>query len=105
MSLHDLIMSLISDITDPAVRLDIAATINFLKEVYLAGAAPEEEILNDLREVCETVLAYKEPDLFGEELKRRAEELAKQMFRAIKIETMRLRMHRRLRPRFARPPR
>jgi len=99
MALEDLITSLISDIRDPAVRMDIAATITLLRDAYLAGTATEVEVRDSLVEVIETVLEVKEPLLSTEERRERAKELAEQYMRAIKLSTMRLRMMREYRAR------
>jgi len=101
MSLNDLVMSLIADISDPAVRMDIAATIYYLRDVYMTGRVREEEILESLQEVCETVIRMKRPDLTDEEVKAEAEKFAKQLMQAIKLETMRMRMIRVTRMRFS----
>jgi len=92
MALEDLILSLIADIRDPAVRMDIAATVMLMRDAYLAGTATEEDVRASLVEVIETVLEVKEPLLSKEEIRERAKDLVEQYLRAIKISTLRMRM-------------
>jgi len=97
MSLQALVLSLIDGITDPALRAEISSTIFFLAEVFESGKVSEKEIYNDLREIVSTVLDITQPDLFGEEKRKRVEELAKQLMTAIKARTLRTRLFRRRR--------
>jgi len=104
MSLQSLILSLISDIDDPAVRMDVASTIVFLKDLYLSGAMGAEQLKSELKEVALTVIDALHPELLPEEREKKAEEMASQMARAIKLETLRARAFSKHRPRFPFPP-
>lgn len=104
MSLQELVVSLMGDIKDPTVRMDIAGTIYYLRDVYLSGSVPAEEIKSALLEIADTILQMKKPWLTEKERQEEAKKLADQLFNAIKIETMRIRMMRALRRRMRRGP-
>lgn len=88
MVLEQKIMNLISGITDPAIRLEIARTIVFLFEVWTMGKVREEEIMRDLKDIAYTVITYKNPLLTEDEARRKAEDLAKDIFRVFRLESM-----------------
>jgi len=88
MSLNKRILSIVGDITDPAVRIEIAQTIRFLYEVWLTGRVSPEEILSSLREVAYTILTYKHPEMPEEEKKEKAKALAEDLFKAFRIESL-----------------
>jgi len=88
MPLNDKILSLISGIDDPSTRLEIARTINFLFDVWKTGNAPPEEIKNALNEIAYTIVSYKFPLLSEEERKKKAQEIAEDIFRAFKMESL-----------------
>lgn len=92
MSLHTLIMNLISGITDPSARIDISSTIMFLRDLYIDGRLSDEELRNELREVISTILDYTHPELIGEEKRARVENEVDMFVKAIKFETMRARI-------------
>ena len=96
MSLASLILSLLGDIQDPRVRSEIAATVYFLRDVYMHGRMGEEELYEELCGVISTVLDVTHPFLLPDEKKKKVDEMAKQMVRAIKIETVRARLMRKM---------
>ena len=102
MSFRDLVLSLVSDITDPAIRMDVSATLYYLRDVYLSGRVRENEILESIIEIVDTVLSVKMPGLSKEERLEKAREMAEELFKALKLETMRLRLMRSMR--FRIPP-
>lgn len=97
MSFRDLVLSLVADITDPAIRMDVSATLYYLRDVYLSGRAKEDEILESIIEVVDTVLSVKLRGLTKEERLKRVREIADDLFKALKLETMRLRLMRSMR--------
>jgi len=62
MSLQAKILSLLSGITDPALRMDIASTINFFSQLYESGEVDENRIRNELWEVCFNVIRSMHPE-------------------------------------------
>ncbi|MEM2196419.1 MAG: hypothetical protein QXH10_09270 [Ignisphaera sp.] len=92
MSLSMLIKNLIAPITDPATRIDIATTINYLFSVYLEGADSEDRIRAGLYEVCETVLRATHTDLTEAELKDAVEKIVNDFMKAFKLEALRHRV-------------
>ena len=99
MSLHNLIINLISGITDPRARSEIAATLRYLYEVYASGRAGVEEIRNDLFEVCSLILSLTRADLTEEEIRNEAWKYADELLRSFKLESLRRRMFLRYAPR------
>ena len=97
MSLFNKIMNLISGFTDPSIRIEIARTIRYLFEVWLSRRAPEEEIANSLLEVCTTIVELREPYLSPDEIREKAEECAKEIYKAFKTEAGGLVIRKRLR--------
>jgi len=97
MSFRDLVLSLVADITDPAIRMDVSATLYYLRDVYLSGRVKEDEILESIIEVVDTVLSVKLRGLTKEERLERVREIADELFKALKLETMRLRLMRSMR--------
>jgi|GEM_PF-2005974 len=97
MSFRDLVLSLVADITDPTIRMDVSATLYYLRDVYLSGRAKEDEILESIIEVVDTVLSVKLRGLTKEERLERVKEIADELFKALKLETMRLRLMRSMR--------
>jgi hypothetical protein len=82
------VRALISGIDDPKVRLDVAQTINFLAGVYSSGRINDNQLRDDLFEICSDVIAMSNPDLDAEEVRKRASVVAEELFRAIRIESV-----------------
>lgn len=97
MALRDKILSLISDIDDPSLRLEISRTITFLYEVWRSGSVSEEEILSSLYEVAYTIVSYKMPFLTEEDKRSKAREIAEDIMRSFRMESLFPRTFRRLR--------
>jgi len=91
-SLQAIVLSLISDIDDPAVRADVASTIYFLSDVYRSGALNDEGLRNELREVVNAVISATHPELLPEERQKKVEEFVNQLMRAIKLGALRARV-------------
>jgi len=98
MSVQAQILSLLGDIDDPRVRVDISATINYLKEVYMSGKISAETLEQELRDVVSTVLDITHPELLPDEKKKKVDNYVKQLVKAIKLETVRIRMMRKHTP-------
>lgn len=96
MSLQLKILNLISGITDPKIRIDVASTINFLYNVYVDGRAGEEEVLSDLHNICRDVLTYTYPLLGVDEIEAKSREMAEDFLREFKVEGLRQKIIRRL---------
>jgi len=88
MSLVQKINALTAGISDPRIKMEIAKTINFLFGVYCTGRVSEEEIRSDLIEICKTILIETNPDLLEEDIRKRANFLADELLRTMKIEGM-----------------
>jgi len=99
MSLHSLIMSLLSGILDPVTRVDIASTIHYIFDIYSSGNISDADAKNALFEICVDVLRATKPDLTDEEIKENAEQLSEQFIKAFRIEALRRRMLSRFRSR------
>lgn len=96
MSLQMKILSLISGIVDPKIRIDVASTINFLYNVYVDGRASEEEVLNDLYSICRDILTYTYPLLGVDEIEAKSREMAEEFLREFKVEGLRLKIIRKM---------
>lgn len=92
MSLQAKIMSLISGITDPGMRVDVASTINYLFNVYCAGHADENEVRGALYEICYDVISATHPELTEEEVRDKSEAMAEEFIRSFKLESATRRM-------------
>ena len=101
MPAHEKILSLLSGIDDPSIRLEVLRTVQYLYEVYASGQASEDEIRNDLIEVLLTVITAKHPELTQEEARKMAEEMANSIMIDFKMTTMTRRLMRMRRMRTA----
>ncbi len=88
MSYHQKLLSLLSGIDDPTIRMEVFRTVAFLYEVYTSGQASEDEIASDLFEVVYNVIAVKHPELTEEEAKKKAEQFVKEILQAFRLESM-----------------
>jgi len=102
-SLQAKILSLISGITDPTMRIDIASTVNYLFQVWTGGGASEEEIRGSLFEVCRDVISGTHPDLTEEEVRGIANDMTNDFMRIFKVEALTRRMMARFRGRAGLP--
>lgn len=90
MNVRNLIVSLISGIADPAVRFEIANTINFLFDVYCSGGN-EKEIASDLFDICYQIVTLTH-ELTEEEAREKAEHFRDQFMKAFRLEGVRRRV-------------
>jgi len=98
MSLQAIILSLLDGISDPLIRSDIASTIYFLRDMYISGRISNDELKAELTNIVNEILDATQPDLLPDEKKKKVDMLANQLFRAIKMETLRRRMYTKYRP-------
>jgi len=103
LSLQAKILSLVSGIADPTMRIDIASTVNYLFQIWMAGGAEEREIRSSLFEVCSDVIGGTHPELTEEEVRRIANDMTNEFMRLFKIEGITRRMMARFRPRAGLP--
>jgi len=103
LSVQAKIMNLLSGITDPTVRVDIASTVNYLFSVYSGGHANEDEIRDCLYEVCLDVISVTHPELIEEEVRKKSRTLVEEFIRAFRLESTRRRMLSRFRGRVGLP--
>lgn len=92
MSLPMKIMSLIKNVRDPSMRIDIASTINYLADLYSIGKISEEELLNDLIEICQAIIIETNKKITKEEAIKLAEKEANEILNLIKITRIRKRI-------------
>ena len=89
MSFHELVLKFLEGVRDAGTRADITATLTYLVELYRAGRLSDERLLQALKELCLDVLMEKFPLKDIEELRTMAEEWAEQLYRAIRLQTIR----------------
>jgi len=85
MSVQQVILNLISGISDPADRMEIARTINMIYQAFISGRANEDEVRRDLLDIVKTVLKYKDPFLPKEEIDKRANEIVNNLMLSFKL--------------------
>jgi len=81
LSVQAKILNLLSGITDPTVRMDIASTVNYLFSIYSGGHANEDEIRNSLYEVCLDVISVTHPELIEEEVRKKSRTMVEEFMR------------------------
>jgi hypothetical protein len=81
---------------DHRTRLDVAMTINFLVNLFARGRISEEKLREELIKILVEVLDFMHPEYTREELLNRAEALADDLIRAIKVDTITTRVASRL---------
>ena len=88
MSWRDILLELISDITDPQERLDIIRTINYILMQYENGEIDYEAAKGDIAMVVRDVLMDKDPTLDEEEATQKAIEYAERLLRKYRVRSM-----------------
>jgi hypothetical protein len=89
MSLMQKLQALTARIEDPKVKFDIMGTINFLADLYSSGKISDEDLRNDLLDICRTVVEITNVDLTKEEIEARAKLIADDLFLEIKVRNLR----------------
>jgi len=92
MSLMQKLQALTAGIEDPKVKFDIMGTINFLADLYSSGKINDENLRNDLLDICRTVVEITNVDLTKEEIEARAKLIADDLFLEIKVRNLRKRI-------------
>ena len=87
-SIQSVVMSLLSGVDDPEIRMEVMRTIYFLFQVYKTGRVADEAILNDLFDICYRVIRAKHPDLTKEEATERARRMAEELLESFRLQTM-----------------
>jgi len=95
-TVNNILMSLLSGIDDPEIRVEVMRTVYFLQQAYASGAVDENQIRSDLKEICETIIKAKDPLVDPETLKMQAEELAERILEAFRLQSSFARIRRRL---------
>jgi len=103
LSLQSKILNLLSGITDPTMRVDIASTINYLFSLYSSGAINEGEVKDSLYEICLDVISVMHPELLEEEVRKKSRVLVDEFIRAFRLESTMRRMLTRFRGRTGLP--
>lgn len=91
MSLQSKVLSLITDITDPAIRMDIASTIYFMFDLYSSGSVKESDVKMALTNIITDVLGALHPEWTDEELKAKVKDMVNDFLRIFKLESVRRR--------------
>jgi len=97
MTLWSKIRSLISGIGDSRVRVDIASSINFLFDLFRHGQITEEQLKKELTNICRSVIEITNPLIPEDEVSMRAEVIADDLIRTMKVESIHYRVRARLR--------
>jgi len=92
MSLQAVVLSLLDGIVDPSIRSDIATTIYFLRDVFLSGKIKPNELKSELVDIVSTVVDITHPDLLPDEKKKKVDMIVDQLYRAIRMSTLKMRM-------------
>jgi hypothetical protein len=96
MTLWSKIRALISGIGDPKVRMDVASSINFLFDLFRHGNITEEQLKKDLTDICGSVIEVTNPLIPKDEVRERAEIVADDLIRTMKVESIHYRVRSRL---------
>jgi hypothetical protein len=97
MTLWTKVNSLIAGISDPKTRIDVASSINYLYNLFSHGAISEDQLRSDLKEICATVIETSNPLLTEEEVMKRAEAVAEDLVKTMKLESIHYRVRMRMR--------
>jgi hypothetical protein len=90
--LVDKVLEFLKDVTDVSLREGAMQSILFLRDVYRDGKADAEQILADLKEICQTVLTEMHPDWDEAMIREEADNKAREFLRYIGVEVMADRM-------------
>ena len=87
MSFSTLVLDLLTDIDDPAVRMEVSQTLHFLKGVFATGRVHEDQIRDDIYEIVLSVLSLKMVGASREEIEKKAREYVEKFMQAMRLET------------------
>jgi len=88
MSFTKQLQALTAAIGDPKQKFEVMRTLTFLKDVYASGKIRDDQLLSDVREVCELVIALAAPDLTEDEVRQKAAIVAEEIVKSIKLESI-----------------
>ena len=97
MTLWTKINALLAGISDPKTRIDVATSINYLYNLFSHGVISEDQLRSDLKEICASVIEASNPLLVEEEVIQRAEAVAEDLVKTMKVESIHYRTMRRMR--------
>jgi len=83
--LQDKINKLIEGLPDPRDRVNVASTIYYLLGIFSTGKVSDEEIRNDLYEICRDVYSITMVDSTVEEITKKAKDTAEDLLRTFKL--------------------
>jgi len=92
MSLYQKILALVSGIDSPRVRFDVMSTMHFLYDLYCSGRINEDQLRDDIFDVCVEVIAETNPELSEDEVRKRAGIVADDLVRTMRVEGVRRRI-------------
>jgi hypothetical protein len=90
--LTEKVLEFLSGVTDVNLRDGVLQSVMFLRDVYRDGKADAEQVLGDLKEICETVLTATHPDWDAAEIREETDNKAREFLRYIGVEVMADRM-------------
>lgn len=88
MGVTELINKLLVGLKDPEQRVGIASTINYLLDIYSTSKVEEDELRNDLYEICFNVLGITMGGLPKDEIVDKAKNMAEEFLRAFKLSSI-----------------
>jgi endonuclease III len=88
MSVANLITTLISGIRDPATRMDVASTINYLLDLYSSRMITDEEVEESIRDICRDVLTATMIKASKEEINKKIDEFTFEFIKAFKVASL-----------------
>jgi len=88
MSVTQKVLALVSGLPSGKARMDVASTINFLFGLYMDGRINEDQLRNDLYDICREVISMSYPELLEDEVRKRASMVADDLVKAMKVEGM-----------------
>lgn len=88
MSLSQKVIALVSGLDNPKARMDVASTINFLYGLFVDSRVNEDQLRNDLYDICREVVAMSNPNLTEDEVRTRASVIVDDLVKTMKIESL-----------------
>ena len=99
MSFTQQVQALVAGLNNPRDRFEIMRTLNYLKDVYASGGLSEDALRSDVLDICKTVISVTSPKLTEDEVRERAEIIAEEIVKSIKLECLFQRTFTRVKPR------
>jgi len=92
MSILRLVNDLLAGMGDLRTKLDVAATINFLYNMYRIGRIDRETLRGELEEIVSTILRLRYPNMSDEEMQARMESIVGSFMNYIILSSINRRM-------------